>query len=140
MEDRTKFPSKCPKPLSLDVLRNEIYPKVMGILDNPQKSNKLPIHEQDDMIIGLDIFNHVWTMCTKDVLMIDFDVKEGFTKQAAIDLVREYTNFLHEHGGVDMLFKMYETDRGIHAFLVNRRMEHTSDEAVEMMMDLCNDA
>ncbi len=92
----------------------------------------------DNLIVGLDVFNNIWSMCTKDLLMIDFDYKLGFTQRDVLDLVERYAEFTHAHNH-DTLFHMYKTDRGLHAFLVNRTVNNLAEEALNTMIDMCND-
>ena len=135
----TKFHRNCPEPVSLELLREKYFPKIQSIYETSKSAvKKLEVHSQNNLIIGLDVFNNIWSMCTKDLLMIDFDYKLGFTQQDALDLVARYAEFMHsnEH---DVLFHMYKTDRGLHAFLVNRTISNLDEEGLNMMIDMCND-
>lgn len=134
-----KFQRNCPAPVSLELLRKEYFPKIQSIYETSRSAvKKLVVHSQDNLVIGLDVFNNIWSMCTKDLLMIDFDYKLGFSQQDALALVERYAEFMHLHHQ-DVLFHMYKTDRGLHAFLVNRTINNLAKEALNMMIDMCND-
>lgn len=134
-----KFIRTCPEPVSLEILRDKYFPKIQRMYETSRNTlKKLAVHSQDNLIVGLDVFNNIWSICTKDLLMIDFDYKLGFTQEDALDLVEKYAKFMHDSGR-DLLFHMYKTDRGLHAFLVNKTINNLDEEALTMMVDMCND-
>lgn len=120
---------------------------------------KLRVYEQEDIEVGMTYYGNVWSMCTKNILMIDFDYKaptkdasktqiDGeasskghsiLTRDKAFDMLRKYTDHMHSLG-IDLLFETYDTDRGLHAFLVNIKMDYLSQNAMNVMIDLHNDA
>ena len=114
-----------------------IYDQVNDIFDN-NEFKELIAYEQEDLVVAMNLMNNVWSLCVRDILMIDFDVKEGITRDDAINRITRYTNRIHDEGR-DLLFEMFDTDRGVHAFLVSERMSHTDPEAVQIMIDLDND-
>ena len=81
--------------------------------------------------------NGLFLLCFPDLLMVDFDTDEKMDKDQALWKLREY---VHLHKQNDLLFHVYETDRGIHAFLVNRLIDKDDQEAAKSMLQLCSDA
>lgn len=70
--------------------------------------------------------------------MIDFDYKEGITRKDIIAHVSIFCDKMLKEGE-EMLFAMYDTDRGVHAFLVNKHIHFASSEALKIMVDMCSD-
>jgi hypothetical protein len=129
----------CPNSVSEELLNVKIRPLVDSLFNDKIKTAKIVIHEQDNLIFGYDIHGGVFTLCTKDILMVDFDNKDGISNELAIKYIEEYTNKMNDDYGYEMLFEMYETDRGVHAFLVNKLIDFTSPDAIRVMIDLCSD-
>ena len=69
----------CDKKLTSEDLKTYMD-KVKKIYDNPSNMRKIIVHQQNDLSINLDISTNVWTMCTHDMLMIDFDFKSGLNE------------------------------------------------------------
>lgn len=114
-----------------------IYDDVNDIFDQ-NKFKSWIAYEQEDLIVSMNFLNNVWSLCVRDVLMIDFDLKEGVTRDDAIQIITNYTDTMHKKGH-DLLFEMFDTDRGVHAFLVSEPMSHKDPVAIKMMVDLHND-
>jgi hypothetical protein len=114
-----------------------IYDQVNEIFDRGEFKEVIA-YEQEDLVVAMGFKNNVWSLCVRDVLMIDFDFKEGIDRKNAIKIITRYTNTKHKEGE-DLLFEMFDTDRGVHAFLVNKPMSHRAPEAIQMMVDLDND-
>lgn len=129
----------CSNNVSFEFIKTKIRPIIDKLYSNKTLTSRIIIHEQSDLNFGYDIFGGVFTLCTKDILMIDFDNKDGFTKEKAIDYIKTYTECMKRDHNYDMLFQMYETDRGIHAFLVNRQINFILENALQIMIDLCSD-
>lgn len=128
----------CPSKLSLETLNENFFPTVQRFFDTPKRIMKITVYEQTDILVGMSIYDNVWSLCTKDILMIDFDIKEGFTREKAFEAVRKYTEYMEKYD-IKLAFQMYHTDRGVHAFLVSHRIPSDSSEGFRIMMDLCND-
>jgi len=137
--DKYKCKLGCPNNVTQELIEDEIRPKIDSLYASKLASARIQIYEQEDINFGYDINGGVLTMCTQEILMIDFDYKDGFTNEKAIKYVKEFTDFLYTKYKYEMLFAMYKTDRGIHAFLVNRLFHFTSPEALKIMIDLCSD-
>lgn len=129
----------CPNKTSLTLLKNGIRPIIDSLYNDKTKTFRKVLHEQNDLNYGYDIFGGVFTLCNRDILMVDFDNKDGFTTELAIEYIKDYTNKMYNKHKYDMLFELYETDRGVHAFLVNRLIDFTSKDAIRIMIDLCSD-
>lgn len=127
---------KCNR-LTDERLNNVIRPKIDG-LSKSISGAKILIHEQDHLVIGFDIYTNIFSLCNKEILMIDFDYKEGITRK---DIIARVSNFCDKmlKEGEEMLFAMYDTDRGVHAFLVNKYIHFASSEALKIMVDMCSD-
>jgi len=84
----------------------------------------------------------VLAMCTKNIFTVDLDFESGRWSNSevydTINLLKRYTKFMHDKG-IDLLFKIFRTDKGLHAILVNKRVESYSDDAIKMSVALCND-
>jgi hypothetical protein len=115
----------------------QIYDQVHELFDK-NEFKELIAYEQGDLVVAMGLMNNVWSLCVRDVLMIDFDFKDSITREQAIKIITKYTKTKHQEG-TDLLFEMFDTDRGVHAFLVNQPMSHTDPEAIQMMIDLDND-
>ena len=116
----------------------DVAPVVQRFFDNPKQTMKIVVHEQPDILVGMTVYDNVWSVCTKQILMIDFDIKEGITRERAFQIVEEYTEFMHQRG-IDMSFQMSHTDRGVHAFLVSHAIPAFSKMAERIQIDICND-
>ena len=72
-------------------------------------------------------------MCTPNVLMIDFD--EGvMTKEDFIYKLKNYCSKVKDTN--EYLFWIYESDRGLHAYLVNKYIQYNSKEAEDILRSL----
>ena len=127
---------KCNR-LTDERLNNVIRPKIDG-LSKSISGAKILIHEQDNLVVGFDIYTNIFSLCNRDILMIDFDYKDGINRK---DIITHVSNFCDKmlNKNEEILFAMYDTDRGVHAFLVNKYMHFASDEALKIMIDMCSD-
>ena len=130
-----------PNAYTQEELFEKTIPKIAGIYSKLNYDQLVTqVYQQKDLEIGMTIMNNVWSMCTKNILMIDFDFKVGLTKDKALNMIRAYTEYMHINYKIDLLFQNYDTDRGLHSFLVNKKMDHLSRDAMRVMIDLHNDA
>lgn len=83
--------------------------------------------------------NGIMVLCYPHIMMIDFDEKKGFTKDDALDLLEIYTEKLEEELDADIFFRIYETDRGIHAFLTTHYVDPKSSDTMKALIQLCSD-
>jgi hypothetical protein len=96
------------------------------------------VFETEDFLLRYTYQDCVWAMCVKDMLTIDFDIKEGISQEQGIAMIRKYVDVMDAQG-VDLLFSLYETDRGLHAYLVSQRLSYSDEQALKTSLDLCND-
>lgn len=138
--DKVELPvynRKCPSAVTEEDIQ-AMKGQINSMFNDADRVSTMIAYESDELIVSMSYFDNVWSFCTRDMLMIDFDYKEGFTYQTAIDTIKDYTEFMHNKG-VDLKFRIYITDRGVHAFLTSHRIDVLSDNAMKMVVDLCND-
>ena len=63
-----------------------------------------------------DLYYGIWSICTDSMIMIDFDIEDGFDRLDAVQALEDFVKS-ESNRGVDRIFWIYETDRGLHAFL-----------------------
>jgi hypothetical protein len=128
---------QCPIPFTEeDVKRDE--PQYQRNYQNYGKYSQIRVFETPDFLLRYDFGDAVWAMCVKDLFTIDFDIKEGITQDDAVVMIKKYTDFMHSKG-VDMLFSIVTTDRGLHAHLVSERLIYGDDRTLQTSLELCND-
>lgn len=132
-----KYNSGCANKVSLDQYFSKVKPSIQAVLQKSKKG-EISLYEQNDVRFEYNIQSAVFVLCFDSILMIDFDFKFGFDEEKIYRLIRTYTDFMHSNG-YDMLFQVYRTDRGVHAFLINRYSYFTSEESLQIMMDMCSD-
>lgn len=100
------------------------------------------LFQTKDFQINVNYNNMVLAMCTKDIFTVDLDFDSGrWNTTEAYQTVKRlqlYSDFMHKRG-TDLLFKLFRTDKGMHAVLVNKRLQSNTEEAVRMSVALCND-
>ena len=99
---------------------------------------KVPVYEQSNLKVEIDVGRNIWAMCVRDLLMIDFDFKDGYTEESSLEIVRKYTEYMYVVKREEYMFKNYRSDRGVHSFLVNKKMDYLNPESVQIMIDMCN--
>jgi len=100
--------------------------------------SQVRVFETEDFLLRYDFGDAVWAMCVKDLFTLDFDIKEGLTQEMAVAMIKNYTDVMHSKG-VDMLFSLWPTDRGLHAYLISERLLYGDDRSLRASLDLCND-
>jgi len=111
-----------PNAYTQEELFEKTIPKIAGIYSKLNYDQLVTqVYQQKDLEIGMTIMNNVWSMCTKNILMIDFDFKVGLTKDKALNMIRAYTEYMHINYKIDLLFQNYDTDRGLHSFWLTKR-------------------
>lgn len=81
---------------------------------------------------------HMTNLIFKDMIMLDWDEKDGISKDKAIELLKIFT----EKGKIklkNLCFKIYESDNGVHAFLVSHKIFHKNELANFLKLSLCTD-
>lgn len=129
---------------SCDIPDAEIDNKIKQIDSSFSKGtiDTFVLFQSKDFQVNVNYNNMVMAMCTKDIFTVDLDFRSGYWNDSdaldTIELLTKYTNFMHQKGR-DLLFKIYRTDKGMHAILVNKKLQSYTDEAVKMSVALCND-
>lgn len=103
------------------------------------KSQKL-IHNDIDYYIAIDMITNTYYICYKHLLMIDIDFYKNdkcYDQQSIINLIQEYCNTYSANNKNDgLIFRLYQSRNGIHAFLLNKRMNYMDDNSIKLMLDL----
>jgi len=96
-------------------------------------------------VYGQSVHANMIFIATYDIFMIDWDVKLGITKITAIEILER---FLESQGDMPErerlfkstpCFKIYETDNGVHGFLISHLVPHDSDVSSKIMIENCSD-
>jgi hypothetical protein len=69
-----------------------------------------------------------------DVLMLDFDYDEDQNKSEAHEQTKQTLRHLSDLTGNPFVWALYETDRGMHAFLVSHRADFTDMRWIHLML------
>lgn len=94
---------------------------------------------------GQSNYSNMVFVASYDMLMLDFDIQPGFSKDNAVQVLER---FLESQAGVienerlfkrTPCFKIYETDNGVHAFLLSEFIPHNTDKASRIMIEVCSD-
>lgn len=117
----------------MDVVRKKV-----DALVRQNKTLRKTLHEQEDMNIGYDYYASIFSMCCKNILMLDFDNKDGWNLDDVTKALDLYAQEQKERE-LEYLFDIYLTDRGVHAFVINKYMDYSSEEALNMMLSLGSD-
>jgi hypothetical protein len=133
----SEFGYTCPKQRDKGFIESQI-PEFERNHNNYGKSYQIRVFETDDFLLRFTYSDSVWAMCVKDMFTIDFDIKEGVTRDHAIDMIHKYTDVMYSRG-ISLLFSLYETDRGLHAYLISERLSYSDERALKTSLDLCND-
>ena len=64
----------CPNKPTLEEMNEKILPTAHRFYDNPENPVKKIVFEQSDILVGMSYYDNVWSICTPDILMIDFDI------------------------------------------------------------------
>lgn len=110
---------------------------VQNFVFDDEKQHYLVNSEQ--CIIGLNTTNGVVYICFPNLLMMDFDEKDGPSKGETVDLLMKFVKALEDLNRVRLLFDIYETDNGIHCFLVSHFANANDAETLNLMMQLRSD-
>lgn len=131
------FGYSCPENVSEEDIEREL-PAYQRNYQNYGLYSQIRVYETNDFLLRYSFGDAVWAMCVKDLFTIDFDIKEGISQDDAVSMIKRYTDIMHSRG-VDMLFSLYPTDRGLHAYLISERLLYGDDRTLRTSLDLCND-
>lgn len=144
MDDESLIPAGWQRNCDTTIV--EVNRKVKVINDAFDQGTSIStriIFQTKDFLININYHNMVFAMCYRDVLTLDLDFPAGYWNAAEADMMikdlKRFTQLMHEQHHKDYLFKIYRTDKGLHAILCNKHLSAQSDEALSIMMSLCND-
>lgn len=95
------------------------------------RPGQIHLYEQENILFEYDAYHAYFVMNSDSVLMLDFDFSEALNAADILIRIINFTN-KNEH----LLFDIYQTDRGIHAFLVSKFIHYTDEEARQIMCEL----
>ncbi len=121
---------------SKDLLQAQKYEYRFDV--KSREDHKFKIYEQKGLKLVYDVYFGIWAICTPYFLMIDFDVKDDYTMSDAITDLQKFTDQEHQFGN-DYLFWLYQTDNGLHSFLMNQPSHYTSESTKFILESLDND-
>jgi hypothetical protein len=134
--------SKDIKPVSdkfvQTIIRKGQFQSKQHWIDTKMDENLIMISSQS-IQIGLNKTNGVFFMCTPNLLMIDFDTDNNDEKRKVIELMQIFVNTLENSTKEKYLFDIYETDNGIHVFLVSHEVDSVKANVIKLMTQLQSD-
>ena len=127
-EESVKFTSKEIKGLIVSKGKTVETIKLLSksLKETMKKPQSIEV-DSEDFYIGMDTYTSTIYICFSHLLMVDIDEKLPNLDEMLMD----YTT-LHPN----TTFDVYETKKGFHIFDVSRRHDYTSDESLQMMLDL----
>lgn len=100
------------------------------------------LFETPDFQLNVNYNNMVMAVCFRGIMMADLDFDQGYwsTVEAenTIEMIQEFCDFMHKKGE-DLLFKIYRTQKGMHALLVNQFVDNRDERTISILTALCND-
>jgi hypothetical protein len=118
----------------------------------PRKLFGKPTNLHYPFVFGVDMSASMVFIQFRDLLMMDWDVKDGFPKVVPAQMLNRYLHANEELPKQDRItdrplgFKMYETDNGVHAFCVSHRLPYDLkregmilSKPLEIMRNVCVD-
>ncbi len=95
-----------------------VYPNPEGELMNPASRNLYGKSPPEGFAVEYDFRNKILAIDLYGVVMLDYDLKDGWTRQGVIDYL-SWVVAEAEGVGLHLTFLLQATDRGVHAFLVS---------------------
>jgi hypothetical protein len=84
------------------------------------------VRDHNDYYVAKDNLSNTWYMCLRHVMMIDIDLKHHDDAVSALQPLRSS----------NLLFELYKTHNGYHAFCVSQPFDYTDTSAHKIMFDL----
>lgn len=137
MQGSEDFGYTCPKQRDKAFIEAGT-PQTQRNHHNFGKYTQIRVFETEDFLLRYTYQDCVWAMCVKDMFTIDFDIKEGITQEDGVIMIQKYVDAMYARG-ISLLFSLYETDRGLHAYLISERLSYSDERALQTSLDLCND-
>jgi len=116
------------------IFNKEIYSKFDEEVERRGLDGTLNPIEEFPFIIGFDRRTNIYYMAFRSLLMLDWDVKDGYPKDSVLPLLNSY---LENESGY--LFKIYETDNGTHAYLISEKSVFDTKKSAKILTDTCVD-
>lgn len=81
-------------------------------------------------LLTFDPRKRIFAICFANILCVDIDEKQGIDKEKAAELVQKYAE---SHG---LTFRLYETDRGMHAYCTSKTFDFREEETWDIMHEM----
>lgn len=131
------FGYTCPQTTTVKQVQDAVPPYQRGY-QAYKLFSQVRVFETNDFLLRYDFTDAIWAMCVKDMFTLDVDIKDGITLDEAIIVVYRYVEFMHNRG-LDLLFRVFLSDRGAHFYLVSERLSYGDDRSLKMSVDMCTD-
>jgi len=99
------------------------------------------LYDDPEYYIAIDLLTNTYYVCYKSLLMIDIDFykDENYDESTPVTekvkpILQNLQQYCDKHP--NLKFSVYLTQNGVHAFLLSKRMDYKSDEAIQLMIDL----
>ena len=105
--------------------------------DNESMTFKNDLPEGD--YLSFNIQKEFIALILKDVVMFDFDFKDGADEAIVMKQFQKIVEIAKEAFNIDFLFIVFKSDAGVHVFLLSHKMRHDDLQTIDFMLSLCND-
>ena len=89
--------------------------------------------------LSINIQKEFIALILKDVVMFDFDFKDGADEALVIKQFQKIVEIAREAFNINYTFIVFKSDAGIHVFLLSHKMRHDDLQTIDFMLSLCND-
>ena len=97
--------------------------------------NDLP----DGDYLSYNIQKEFMALIFKDVVMFDFDFKDGADEEKVMDQFKKIVEIGDSVFNMKFTFIVFKSDAGVHVFLLSHNMRHDDLQTIDFMLALCND-
>lgn len=141
-----------------DILKNEgpslkllhlLKPNLIRTILKPQRV----IQDEPDFYIAIDLLTNTYYICYRTLLMLDIDFYKldigplAFNKndddktktkiERRDEILLNLERYTKNHP--DILFRIYESRNGVHAFVINKPFDYEKDDTAKFSIDLNSD-
>ena len=89
--------------------------------------------DHPDYYVAVDMYTHTYYICYRQLLMLDIDFyKDGQNRTVDI-LLQQLETYANNKS---LRFTIYRTRNGLHVFIINKTFDYTSDEAMQIMLEM----
>lgn len=88
------------------------------------------IFDEHDYYVANDMMTNTYYICYRTLMMIDIDFYKG-EDDKILDIFKTYCQ-----QDKSLLFRIFKTRNGLHAFLISRSADYRQDGDLQMMLDL----